>query len=238
MHSSDIFYTKFANFYADYAASKAKYLSAVDDFIITEIGLPDNIIDIGSGDGKRAKQIADILGIKDLTFLDNSAGMIDLANKIRGVKIIQANIADSNFRADREYKTVLCLWNVFGHIPSAESRKIALNNLVKLTANDGLIFLDVNNRYNLLQYGVKSAFKNIFKDILLPKDLNGDFKLKFNIAGELIQTNVHIFNPFEIQHLIKSAGLKILKRQIINYKSGEKDKNIFEGQLVYKLSKI
>jgi len=56
------------------------------------------------------------------------------------------------------------------------------------------------------------------------------------VNGE-IETTVHIFNPFEIEKLIKLAGLKIEKRKIINYRSGKICKTIFGGQLVYKLSK-
>ncbi|MEK7172388.1 MAG: methyltransferase domain-containing protein, partial [Patescibacteria group bacterium] len=226
MYSSDIFYTKFASLYADYATNRVKYLSAVDSFIKNELRIPlepnSSLIDIGSGDGKRAKKIANTFGIKDITLVDNSDGMIDLIKKIEAVKSIQANIADPDFNLDKKYDIVLCLWNVLGHIPSVDGRKIALNNLAGLVKSNGLIFFDVNNRYNRSQYGLKSVLQNILKDILASKSSNGDFKLKFDTEKELLQTNVHIFNPFEIEHLIKSAGLKIIKRQIINYKTGEK----------------
>ncbi len=61
MYSSDIFYTKFASLYTDYATNRVKYLSAVDSFIKNELRIPlepnSSLIDIGSGDGKRAKKI-------------------------------------------------------------------------------------------------------------------------------------------------------------------------------------
>ena len=102
----------------------------------------------------------------------------------------------------------------------------------------GFIFLDVNNCYNAVHYGIKATLKNICKDILTPKISNGDFELNINTDQGQINTIVHIFNPNEIKHLFKSAGLKILKRKIINYKTGEVESKFWNGQLVYKLAKM
>ncbi len=205
MYSSDIFYNKFADSYADYATTKIKYLSAVDAFIKNESMVFGNLADIGSGDGRRAKRIADIVGVNDVTLIDNSKCMIDLAKKNIGVKVMHADIASPKFKIDKKFKTVLCLWNVLGHVSSVEGRMVALKNIEGMMSRDSILFLDVNNRYNMAHYGLMSVLKNIIKDFFIADDLNGDFDLNFNTEEGQIHTKVHIFNPTEIEYLIKNS---------------------------------
>ena len=237
MHSSDQFYTQFAKSYAQYAVGRQFYLSAVNNFIKQETGTVETMVDVGSGDGKRSRQISELLNIKNITLIDNSEGMIDLAQNIPGVFIMKMDISSTESKSDKKYDLVLCLWNVLGHI-TADKRKIALRNIASLVNNNGIIFLDVNNRYNIANYGIKSVFKNILKDIFIPKKSNGDFDLKIDIDGTRINTIVHIFRPIEIENLLKSAGLHISKRKIIDYKTGKIKDYFWQGQLVYKLTKI
>lgn len=237
MHSSDQFYTQFAKSYAQYASTKQPYLFAVNNFIKKETGTTETMIDIGSGDGKRSKKISELLNIKNITLVDNSEGMIDLAKNILGVLIIKTDISSTEFKPDKKYDLVLCLWNVLGHI-TVDKRVVALKNIASLVNENGIIFLDINNRYNVANYGTKSVIINIIKDIFNPKKSNGDFDLKINIDGSRLNTTVHIFNPFEIENLLKSVGLSILKRQIIDYKTGKTKNYFWQGQLAYKLKKI
>lgn len=238
MVTSQVFYNKFANSYAQYAVHRDSYLRAVDDFIKAESVFPKKIIDIGTGDGKRALRIANSKEGNDLTLIDNSEKMIALARKIKKAKIISADIADDEFILNKKYEIVLCLWNVMGHVPSAKKRARAFKNLAKLLVDDGVLFIDVNNRYNAVQYGILAIIKNIFKDICFPKETNGDFIIKLKTRTGCIQTISHIFSPCEVESLIKQSGLKILKRRVLNYKTGRKCRSIFCGQLVYKLTKL
>ena len=115
---------------------------------------------------------------------------------------------------------------------------VALKNIAGLMSGDGILFLDVNNRYNVTHYGLMSVLRNIIKDIFISDDSNGDFDLNFNTEKGQIHTKVHIFSPSEIESLVKTAGFVILKRKIINYKTGRKSSSVLGGQLVYKLCKI
>lgn len=236
MQSSSTFYSYFAKTYSCYSSLKKEYLSAVNNFIRTESGFPKSLIDVGAGDGKRSKTLADLLYIDNITLVDNSNGMLRLLKKIPGATVIKSDISSVNFGIDNKYDVVLCLWNVIGHIPVSD-RKRALTNLAYLVKDDGVIFLDVNNRYNTSQYGIKSAAINILKDCIYKKSSNGDFVLDINTPLRKIQTIVHIFSPQEIEHLISSAELTIGKRMIVNYKSGKMEKYIWNGQLIYKLLK-
>jgi len=236
MLSSKTFYTYFANFYSDYSILKKDYLLAVNNFIKSESKSPQSIIDVGSGDGIRGKEIANLLGIDAITLVENSKCMFNLSKKIHGATLINKDISSNDFKLENKYDVVTCLWNVIGHIPNFK-RKRALENLASLVKDNGVIFLDVNNRYNISQYGIKSSVINIIKDLLNKKSSNGDFILTINIPKREIQTVVHIFSPKEIENLISSAGLNVEKRLIINYKSGEIKKYVWNGQLIYKLSK-
>lgn len=237
MHSSETFYSRFAKTYAQYSATKQAYLSSVNTFIKQEAGIAETMVDVGSGDGKRSKEIANLLGIDNFTLIDNSEGMINLSKNIPGATVLKDDISSVEFKSKKKYDVVLCLWNVLGHI--VFNRRVnALKNLASLINDKGFIFLDVNNRYNAVHYGIKATLKNMCKDILNPKISNGDFELNIDTDHGQINTIVHIFNPNETEHLFKSAGLKILKQEIINYKTGEVKSNFWSGQLVYKLAKI
>lgn len=237
MYSSETFYSRFAKLYVQYSATKKAYLSSVNTFIKQEAGIMKTMVDVGSGDGKRSKEIADLLGIDDFTLIDNSEGMINLSKNIHGATVFENDISSTEFKSEKKYDIVLCLWNVMGHI-AFDRRVNALKNLVSLVDDKGFVFLDVNNRYNAVHYGMKAFIKNICKDILTPKISNGDFELNIDTEQGQINTIVHIFNPNEMELLLKSAGIKILKRKIINYKTGEVKSNFWSGQLVYKLAKI
>lgn len=238
MYSSEIFYSRFAKSYAQYSATKQAYLSSVNTFIKQEAGIVETMVDVGSGDGKRSKEIANLLSIDNFTLIDNSEGMINLSKNIPGATVLKDDISSVEFKSKKKYDAVLCLWNVLGHIVF-DRRVSALKNLASLINDKGFIFLDVNNRYNAVHYGIKMALKNICKDILNPKISNGDFKLNIDIdQGQQINTTVHIFNPYEIERLFKLAGLRILKRKIINYQTGKVKNKFWNGQLVYKLTKI
>lgn len=237
MYSSETFYTQFAQSYAGYASGKKAYILAVDNIIKEECGLAKTIVDVGAGDGKRGKRIANLLGVKNLTLIDSSDGMVALSQSIPNATVVKADISSLEFSLGEKYNVVLCLWNVLGHVPGVD-RQVAFNNLTTLVDDGGVIFLDVNNRYNISQYGMKAVVRNICKDLFFPKESNGDFDLSFSTKVGILETCVHIFSPREVENLIKSAGLRILKRQVVDYRTGEIRKSIFGGQLVYKLSKI
>ncbi len=233
---SSTFYTKFAKTYEQYASLRAAYITAVNTFVVNEIGPIRTIIDIGSGSGTRAVQLAEKCGARHLTLVDNSDGMIAHINKIKNVRVVKDDISSPECSLAGEYDLVLCLWNVLGHTPE-QTRKMALVNLLSLAGNSGVIILDVNNRYNISQYGIKAVAGNILKDIFFPRDSNGNFILRVDTESGNIQTVVHLFNPFEIEQLFRAVGLKIVKRRVIDYTDGSFCKTIFGGQLVYKLAR-
>jgi 2-polyprenyl-3-methyl-5-hydroxy-6-metoxy-1,4-benzoquinol methylase len=236
LSSSSAFYTGFARTYEHYASLRKAYITAVNRFIVNEIGSVKTIIDLGAGDGIRATHLAKELKAQHLTLVDNSDGMINRIGKTGDMTVIKADISSYEYKSGEKYDLVLCLWNVLGHIPE-HGRKVALKNLALLIGESGSLILDVNNRYNISQYGIMIVIKNVLKDIFSPRDSNGDFELSIDTGSEKIRTSVHLFNSFEMERLIQSADLKIDKKLVVDYGNGSLCKTIFGGQLVYELVK-
>ena len=240
MESSD-FYDKFASAYQDYASERRAYIDAVDAFIRSEIGKMrgGSVVDIGSGTGAR---IESIFGTTKnplrITAIDNSDGMIGILQKVPGVTITKNDIASVNFSIPEKYDVALCLWNVLGHIATAEKRTRALKNMAKILHDNGRLFIDVNNRYNAAQYGVFPVLKNMASDALqIHPATTGNFRLTVAVHEETIDTTVHLFTAAEMRALIQSAGLKILRSKAIHYRTGKTVLCSSMGQLVYELAK-
>ena len=239
MYSSKDFYNRFATVYGKYSARRKEYIASVNRFIETRAVYKKKLalMDVGCGDGRRANKLYYMIQAGSLTLMDDSAEMLRLSRKISGTKVVEADISDPSFKASEKYDVVLCLWNVLGHIPTAEKRRHTLRNLKHLLVEKGQLFIDVNNRYNASHYGVINVVKNIFKDVLSTPG-SGDFEFGVETSSGTIQTSVHVFSPFEIEALFKTCGLRIKKRIILSYRSGKKVGGIFFGQLVYELVKI
>lgn len=238
MENSKDFYSKFSTYYTNYANSKITYTKAVDEFIVSNSNNNLDIIDIGSGDGYRARGLSKMLGTKKLTLVDDSIGMVKQCKSIGNFDVLCADISNDYFEHNYRYDIAICLWNVLGHIFDSSRRLVALKNMRSLIKDNGSIYLDVNNRYNVSQYGLLSVIRNIYRDIISYSDENGNFSLSMVFGGKTVTTKVHIFSSMEIEKLVKRAGLKIEKRIVINYVTGKSCLTSFGGQLVYKLSKI
>ena len=63
-------------------------------------------------------------------------------------------LASGGFESAERFDVITCLWNVLGHVPTAEKRLHALSAIASLLTPNGRFFLDVNHRYNARSYGV------------------------------------------------------------------------------------
>ena len=238
MDSSE-FYAEFAPWYGAYAQTKWTYIQSVNNFIEGKIKDVLTIIDIGAGDGSRLQKI--LIGLNKsvkATAVDDSDGMVDLLKKdATGIEVFKGDIASSEFHLSGKYDAVLCLCNVLGHIADKEGRLMALKNMANLLEDNGSLFLDVNNRYNIAQYGFKSVLVNLAKDIFSPNARNGNFILNVPAGNRRISTTVHIFSPGEMEGLLRATGLKVVQRKIIHYQTGRQMNTIWSGQLAYQLAK-
>jgi SAM-dependent methyltransferase len=225
MSSAD-FYNAFADSYKAYSEPRMSYLSSVDKLVCETAGKRKHYLDVGTGDGRRAICIAKKVEAEEIVLLDNSERMLANVPENRNIRKELASITD--YRNAKKFDLITCLWNVFGHIEGNEYRKKALLNIYELLNADGLVAIDLNNRYNLSHYGVRAFLKNIWSDLMRDRK-RGIFPLKI---GDCL-SEVYIHNPFEIVKAAAKCGLKLRKKYYVHYGNGSIVKTFLSGQILY-----
>lgn len=169
--------------------------------------------------------------------------MVRLAKQNTHYVVIQDSISNRRFTLKRKIKkgsieVITCLWNVLGHVPSEQERRIALQRMEYFLTRNGTIILDVSNRYNMTHYGIRVVTGNIIKDIFRPYASHGDESYMIHVNKKVsIPSSCHFFSPFEIDALIKNTKLKIVGKKYINYQTGKLMPTFFQGHIVYILQK-
>ncbi|MBU0974587.1 class I SAM-dependent methyltransferase [Patescibacteria group bacterium] len=234
-------YDRLAHSFREISLNRKPWIDAINSYIIKHLKPSDKLIDIGAGDGARARNIADTVGINEIELVEPSAEMSKLSNTIPHSKTYTVSAESLLGVKNRSfYDAVLCLWNVLGHIPSFETRVKAIKNMVKLVKDDGTIFLDVNNRYNIQAYG-DIAKNNIKNDKNHPEGLtgkNGDVRYEMNIGGETIPASGHVFTKEELELIVREAGATIDKTIFFDYDTGEIVNSELEGQILLLIKKV
>jgi len=158
--------------------------------------------------------------------------MAELCRKLPSTEVWPLAAQDLPDSTDK-FDVITCLWNVLGHLESHKTRQAALRKMSHMLSPNGLIFVDVNNRYNARSYGLlKSGFR-FFYDVILPSEANGDVSFIWHVSERSIQASGHVFRPAEIETLLKEAGLRILERFVIDDKTGKLRRFKCEGHLLY-----
>ena len=226
-------YDRVAPRYACLAKQRAAYLDAIDRLVTAEIPPGSrSLLDVGAGDGARAGRIAAAVGLRDLVLLEPSGVM-------RSHCPAQANIwairAEDLHHQQSNFDVITCLWNVLGHILPSAARVKALRQFARLVSPEGRIFIDLNHRYNARHYGALATAARFLRDCVSPGDRNGDVTVTWNIEGHRISTTGHVFTHREFTALSRAAGLRIEKRFVVDYASGQLHRRSFEGNLLYVL---
>ncbi len=209
------------------------YLTTVEQLITSEIPSGNcSLLDIGSGDGTRALRIATSAGLRDVVLLEPSA-------KLR--KAWPTSVSGWPIRAEElgeqtgSFDVITCLWNVLGHVSSSNNRVHVLRQCARLLSPGGLLFIDVNYRYNALHYGFAATAYRMLYDRASPSDKNGDVLVPWNVDGVKYLTNGHVFTHAEFSRIAQAAGLTVYRRFSINYATGKIQKSPFAGNLLYVL---
>lgn len=219
-------YDRVAPVYGGFAAKRQAYLDAVDAEILQRIPAGSaSLLDVGAGDGRRGSQIAKRAGISRLVLTEPSLGMCKLIPP--GPEVWNARMETLPDSASK-FDLVLCLWNVLGHVASRELRVEGLKNLGRNCSANGLIFLDVVNRYNVAECGLGIVLKRILwsreRDVLV----------RWQTSEGNVETWGHVFTEGEVEELVREAGLKVVERIALHYRTGQRVRR-WRGNLLYVL---
>jgi SAM-dependent methyltransferase len=232
MKDSKAYYDSISDVYNKQSKKRIEYLNAVDQIIINECKTRDfsTYLDIGAGNGRRSLRIAKTLNIKKTTLLDNSTKMLENLSTLNDIQAIDTSIFD--FKTTEKFDLITCLWNVVGHFPSKKYMELFFKKSSELLYDNGCLFFDVNNRYNISHYGNKSVMENLRKDALNIEDAGW-----YTTGDNENKTKVYIHSPFEIDDYLSGLDLFLEKTHYVDYKNGAMKETFFEGQLLYKLVK-
>jgi 2-polyprenyl-3-methyl-5-hydroxy-6-metoxy-1,4-benzoquinol methylase len=213
--------------YRELSDRRRAYLDAVDAEILRRVPWgAASLIDVGAGDGRRALRIAGHAGLSRVVLVEPSQGMRQLIPA--GVEVWDERM-EALREVGREFDVVLCLWNVLGHVPSRELRVAALRNLGRMCSAGGLVFLDVINRYNVAECGVGVVLRRFLSSH------GGDVPVKWRIVSGEVETRGHVFTAKEVTGLLQEAGLEVVERMVLNYRTGRREAWAFAGNLLYVL---
>ena len=226
-------YDLVAPVYDRLSRQRAAYLGAVDRLVIGEIPPGSrSLLDIGAGNGARATRIAAAAGLRDLVLVEPSRGM---RSRCPAQAEIWAMRAEDLHRKQGSFDAITCLWNVLGHVLPAAARLEALRQFGRLASPGGRIFIDVNHRYNARHYGLLATAARYLRDRISGDDARGDVTVTWNIEGHPVSTTGHVFTHREFALLAETAGLRIEKRFVVDYASGQLRRRSSAGHLLYVL---
>jgi 2-polyprenyl-3-methyl-5-hydroxy-6-metoxy-1,4-benzoquinol methylase len=227
-------YDAFAPFYSGYANARTPYLRRVEEIVIAHASTASSLLDVGAGDGSRAMRIAQAAKLARVVLLEPSAGM--RAQCPPGVEVWPYSALEVPETAE-QFDAITCLWNVLGHLEEPQQRASALFQIRKVLAPQGMVFLDVSHRYNAESYGWSMTLLRMAGDFFLRSEKRGDVPVTWKAGGQMIHTTGHVFTHREIKWVVRSAGLKILRRWIISYETARESKLPLRGHLLYQLAR-
>ena len=227
------FYDYLAPHFAQLSNRRRAYLSAVEELIISQIPHSSrSLLDVGAGDGARASRIAHGAGIENLVLLEPSPEMRkNWPPSVEHWPIPAEQLCDKQASFD----VITCLWNVLGHISPAGNRAEVLRHCARLLSPEGLLFVDVNYRYNARHYRIAPTLLRMLHDLIHPNVKNGDVTVRWNLEGSRYTTKGHVFTQREFRRMATSAGLTIVKQFTVDYDTGKLCRQQFTGNPLYVL---
>ena len=204
----------------------------MEEIVVANVRKADSLLDIGSGNGVRALRIAAAANIENIALVEPS----DAMRRHSPVTAAVWMRSTSEIPPTARFDLITCLWNVLGHLDGAQERVSMLSRLKALLSPDGMIFLDINHRYNAGTYGWCRTLFRMVHDFCLPSEKNGDVIASWQAGQQRIRTRGHVFTHPELLRLFNQAALKIRRRWTIDYQTGNERRFSFSGNLLYQLT--
>lgn len=228
-------YDRIGPVFARIAEKRRSYLDGVDRLVISEISPGSrSMLDVGAGDGGRARGIAQARDIAELVLLEPSVAMQHNNGSDAQLRTMRA---EELHLAGAEFDVITCLWNVLGHVFPSASRLEVLRQFARLVSPQGRIFVDVHHRYNVRHYGAIPTALRFLRDRLRWKETNGDVVVAWDVEEVRCATRGHVFTHREFRSLARAAGLNIENRFVVDYMTGECRRWSIEGHLLYVLGR-
>jgi 2-polyprenyl-3-methyl-5-hydroxy-6-metoxy-1,4-benzoquinol methylase len=224
-------YDQIAPLFAELARERKAFLECVERLVISAIPVGSgSLLDVGTGDGSRARRIARSRNISELMLLEPAVAMQCGRTDICTMRAEDLHAIDSRF------DVILCLWNVLGHVFPAAARIEALRQFARLLHPHGKAFVDVAHRYNARHYGVGPTAARFIHDLVAWREETGDVAVGWDFGGNRTTTTGHVFTHREIASMCLSAGLNIERKFVLDYATGQERRWDFEGHLLYVLT--
>ncbi len=226
LSTSTQYYDAIANNYSFEIEKRKKYIQSINKWIgsLMRSHSCTNVLDVGTGDGTRLLNILEDVRYSSLNIVEPSEKLIKIAQS----HFPMANCYNKDLQGcelpDSSFSHVLSLWNVLGHVTN---RREFVSKIFQLLEPGGYFIFDINNRYNIKQYGLFSVVKNCLRD-LFSKAESGYFILQ---NGENL-TRVFIHSKRDATALMKVAGFKVTKVYYVDYESGCFRRSQFFGQML------
>lgn len=225
-------YDALAPFYNSLLEAYKDYLTQIEKIITSQARGVRSLLDVGSGNGVRALRIARACGINNPVLVEPSERM--RCESPENAAIWKRSTTEISEAA--RFDLVTCLWNVLGHVDGGRERSILMARLKIFLSPTGMLFLDVNHRYNAGSYGWTKTAARIVRDYLFPSEKNGDVIASWQAGRQRIRTRGHVFTHAELLFLFQSAGLKVKNRWVIDYRNGRQHRLSVFGNLLYQLT--
>ncbi len=226
-------YDRIAPDFTRVSDERRAYLHSIERIVTSQVPKgQSSLLDVGAGDGTRAFRIAKAAEIENVVLLEPSAAMRAYwPSGTLGWPIPAEELGHKTGAFD----VILCLWNVLGHIFPAQNRLQVLREAARLLAPDGVMFVDVNHRYNARHYGFFATALRMLRDRIAPNEHNGDVTARWQVEGAWYTTQGHVFTHKEFWRMSREAGLEITKRFAVDYATGHLCRSRFGGNLLYVL---
>jgi len=213
---SSAFYDALSEEYIKVFLKKKKYHDAVDNLIRGNEDYSSwlNVLDIGSGDGRRIISLFPNQKCK-LHSVENSGAMVALLRKSsRITRVIHRDFCSLDSRDfSIRYDVILMQWNVLGHLTNISEAFSLASQTVKV---GGHFIFDFNNPLNYKHYGMSSMLRNLLK-LNLPLS-KGSLKFKISHGNSFTETN--FYSVRHISKLLEFNGFKLNKIVYLDYITG------------------
>lgn len=115
---------------------------------INKIHKDKSIVEIGCGNGVNLLRLEE-LGYKYVSGCDLSSKLVEICLN-KNLNVVEGDICNLQY-ADNSYDVTLCI-AVLHHLSTVELKKCAIRELVRITKDNGLIFITVNSHFEWTKY--------------------------------------------------------------------------------------